>query len=288
LRSAARWAQAGREPANSSGGVMGERRKASDPGGALVPLAPSASERETIDALATNLSGLSADQLRLQWRNHLGGNAPAHLPGWLLMRVLAYRIQAAAFGDLDRAILRRLRKPGDEAFESGGARPFESRGPTTREGVGLKSGALLVREWNSRLERVMVLDDGYVWNGGVYRSLSQVAKAITGTSWNGHRLFALRAVRNGASNKKRSATSGPYPFHDIGMSPTPAAFAPAIPDRSPPLATKESDSTSSNESARRPICEGGTKARQARTRKGPRTDPAEVPPQAQTVQEVWR
>ena len=96
---------------------MAKRRNASGPGGALVPSAPSSSERETLDALVASLSGLSAHQLRLQWRNHLGGIAPAHLPGWLLMRVLAYRIQTAAFGDLDRAILRRLREPGDEAFE---------------------------------------------------------------------------------------------------------------------------------------------------------------------------
>ena len=113
------------------------------------------------------------------------------------MRVLAYRIQAAAFGDLDRAILRRLREPRDEAFESGGARPFATRGPTTRAGVGLRSGALLVREWKGHLERVMVLDDGFAWNGGVYPSLSQVAKAITGTNWNGHRFFGLKAVRSG-------------------------------------------------------------------------------------------
>ncbi len=53
------------------------------------------------------------------------------------MRVLAYRIQATAFGDLDTAILRRLREHRDASFES--ARPFAARGPTTRGGVGLKS-----------------------------------------------------------------------------------------------------------------------------------------------------
>ena len=126
----------------------------------------------------------------------------------------------------------------DEAFELGGARPFATRGPTMREGVGLKSGALLVREWNNRLERVMVLDDGYAWNGGVYRSLSQLAKAITGTSWNGHRFFGLKAVRNGASSRRRSAAPRPNPLLDTGM-PTLAAFAPASVDRSLPLATKE-------------------------------------------------
>ena len=79
------------------------------------PPAPSA--RETLDASVARLSGLNTDQLRLQWRNHLGGVAPAHLPRWLLLRVLAYRIQAAAFGDLDRAILRRLHEHREEAFE---------------------------------------------------------------------------------------------------------------------------------------------------------------------------
>ena len=54
-----------------------------------VPPAPSSSERETLDVLVASLSGLSVDQLRLQWRNHLGGIAPAHLPGWLIMRVLS-------------------------------------------------------------------------------------------------------------------------------------------------------------------------------------------------------
>ena len=219
---------------------MAKCRKANGAGEGSTPSAPSSSERETLDALVATLSGLNLDQLRLQWRNHLGGIAPAHLPGWLLMRVLAYRIQAAAIGDLDRAILRRLREPRDEAFELVDARPFATRGPTTREGVGLKSGALLVREWNSRLERVMVLDDGYAWNGGVYRSLSQVAKAITGTSWNGHRFFGLKAVRNGASSRRRSAAPRPNPLLDTGM-PTLAAFAPVSADRSPPLATKESD-----------------------------------------------
>jgi hypothetical protein len=180
---------------------MAKRQEARGAGEA--PPAPSSSERERLEAAVASLSSLNADQLRLQWRNHLGGIAPAHLPGWLMARVLAYRIQAAEFGDLDRAILRRLREPRDQAYESGGKRPFATRGPTTREGVGLKAGALLVREWNGHLERVMVLDDGFAWDGGVYPSLSQVAKAIRGTNWNGHRFFGLNAIRSGKRSKVR-------------------------------------------------------------------------------------
>ena len=197
---------------------MAKRQKARGAGEASVPPAPLSSERERLEAAVASFSGLNADQLRLQWRNHLGGIPPAHLPGWLLARVLAYRIQAATFGDLDRAILRRLCEMKSEALESGKARPFATRGPTTREGVGLSSGALLVREWNGRIERVMVFDGGYAWNGGVYRSLSQAAKAITGTNWNGHRFFGLKGARNRISNRKRIAAPTSKAALDTGAS----------------------------------------------------------------------
>ena len=184
---------------------MTTRRKARGAGGSSLLPAPALSEPGALDALVASLSHLSLDELRLQWRNYLGGSPPAHLPVWLLMRVLAYRIQAAAFRDLDRAILRRLREGRDEASDSVGARPFAIRGPTTCEGVRLKSGSLLAREWKGHHERVMVLDDGFAWNGGVYSSLSQVAKTITGTNWNGHRFFGLKA----ATDRERSQVRRP-------------------------------------------------------------------------------
>ena len=56
---------------------------------------------------------------------------------------------------------------------------------------------MLAREWRGRLERVSVLEDGFAWNGRTYGSLSMVAKAITGASWNGHRFFGLRSGRGG-------------------------------------------------------------------------------------------
>jgi hypothetical protein len=91
-------------------------------------------------------------------------------------------------------------------------------GDLRREGVGLKSGAFVVREWNGRIERVMVLDEGYAWNGGVYRSLSQAAKAITGTNWNGHRFFGLKGVRNGISRRKEIAAPTSNAALDTGVS----------------------------------------------------------------------
>jgi hypothetical protein len=76
--------------------------------------------------------------------------------------------------------------------ENGVGAPFDRRAPQTREGAGWKVGALLVREWNGRLERVMILEEGFAWNGQTFGSLSQIAKAMTGTTWNGHRFFGLR------------------------------------------------------------------------------------------------
>ena len=56
----------------------------------------------------------------------------------------------------------------------------------------MKPGTLLVREWQGALQRVMALDQGFAWNGATYASLSEVARAITGTNWNGPRFFGLR------------------------------------------------------------------------------------------------
>jgi hypothetical protein len=136
-----------------------------------------------------------AVQLRLQWRNQMGGTAPAHLPRWLLLRVLAYRLQGAALGDLDKATVRSIRAPRGDAIDFAGS-PFKKRKPRTRDGRGITSGALLVREWKGKLERVMVLNNGFAWNGRIFGSLSQVAKAVTGTSWNGHRFFGLRPMND--------------------------------------------------------------------------------------------
>jgi Protein of unknown function (DUF2924) len=158
-------------------------------------LTSSQSNVETLDATVVGLNDLGADRLRLQWRNHLGGTAPAHLPRWLLLRILAYRIQAGELGDLDKASVRSIRAPQGDAVEFAG-NPFRKRRPRTRDGIDLNPGAMLVRAWQCKLERVMVLNEGFAWNGRTFGSLSQVAKAITGTSWNGHRFFGLRSTKD--------------------------------------------------------------------------------------------
>ena len=90
-------------------------------------------------SIVADLEGRDLEGLRRQWRAHLGGEAPAHLPRWLLMRVLAYQLQSDAFGDLDKSIRRNLRSKKDD----GAGVPFDRRAPQTRQGVALKAGALL-------------------------------------------------------------------------------------------------------------------------------------------------
>jgi hypothetical protein len=158
-------------------------------------------------SIVANLEGLDLNGLRRQWRAHLGGEAPAHLSRWLLMKVLAYRLQSDAFGDLDKSI-RRIFRSGEE---DGAGSFFDRRVPQTHEGLGLKAGALLVREWNGNLERIMILEEGFAWNGQTFGSLSQIAKAMTGTNWNGHRFFGLRQGKTLVANKdsgRRRKTRG--------------------------------------------------------------------------------
>ena len=92
-------------------------------------LAMSSDALLSLDALLprmlADLEGLGIEGLRRQWRNHLGGEAPVHLPPWPLLRVLGYRLQAAAFGDIDKATRRIIQGEG----ETGAGAPFDRRDP---------------------------------------------------------------------------------------------------------------------------------------------------------------
>jgi Protein of unknown function (DUF2924) len=161
-----------------------------------------------LEAELVELERLSLDDLRLRWRNHWGRLAPAHLSRSLLLRVMAYRRQAETFGDLDRKTIRILERladddPADQSASAGssmpgseaGSKPEVSPARAGSESLVLKPGVLLIREWQSRIERVTVVEGGFAWNGATYASLSAVAFAITGTKWNGHRFFGVRPFR---------------------------------------------------------------------------------------------
>ena len=158
-----------------------------------------ASERLVEDEIA-HLRGLDLRGLRARWHSIFGRQAPSHLTRHLLFSVIAYRLQADRFGDLDHATRQVLdRTVAKEAGPAMSAR-LASFDQKRNE---LTPGTVLVREWDRQSQRVMVLADGFAWNGQTYDSLSKVAFAITGTKWNGPRFFGLRDKEGRSATEAR-------------------------------------------------------------------------------------
>lgn len=105
--------------------------------------------------------------------------------------MLAYRIQADVFGDLDAGMVQVLKAAVGSEGSAAITRLTDKVDQRNQE---LAPGAILTREWKGRDHRVMVLADGFAFEGKTYDSLSKVALAITGTKWNGPRFFGLRAA----------------------------------------------------------------------------------------------
>ncbi len=171
-------------------------KKVAEAGGAEAAAAASSSDVATLSQEVAALASLDLEELRGRWRKLFRGPAPAHLPRYLVLRIVAYRIQANALGDLDREAVRFLDAVAEDWQKRRAAGQKHSKRPPPIPPVpdkrSLKPGTILAREHNGELHRVMVLDDGFAWNGTTYRSLSEVARAITGTNWNGPRFFGLR------------------------------------------------------------------------------------------------
>jgi hypothetical protein len=128
--------------------------------------------------------------LKARWRSVTGRAAPAGFQRSLLLKLLGYRIQADALGDLDPDTARFLdRVATDRKLAKAKTLPLPDK-------VRAGQGAIFIREWEGFTHHVMHMADGYAWNGATYRSLSEVARAITGVRWNGPRSFGLRAREN--------------------------------------------------------------------------------------------
>ena len=147
------------------------------------------STKTSVEDEIAHLRGLDLVGLRVRWHSVVQRPAPTHLTRHLLFAVIAYRLQADRFGGLDHATRQVLdRTVAKEAGPAMSARLASFDQKRTE----LTPGTVLVREWDRRSQRVMVMADGFAWNGQTYDSLSKVAFAITGTKWNGPRFFGLR------------------------------------------------------------------------------------------------
>jgi hypothetical protein len=148
-----------------------------------------ASTKTSISDEIAHLRGLDLKGLRSRWQSVFQSLPADHLPRHLLFAIIAYRIQADRLGDLDhetKQILDRTDAKDRGTTMSTRLVSFDQKRTE------LTPGTVLVREWDRRSQRVMVMADGFAWNGQTYDSLSKVAFAITGTKWNGPRFFGMR------------------------------------------------------------------------------------------------
>lgn len=145
------------------------------------------------DALArvAALRTATTPELKQQWRELFAAEPPAFNRPYLQSR-LAYRVQELAYGGLKSEAVRRLEALGEQL--DGGNIALRRIRADERPIAGTR----LVREYHGTEHSVTVLLDGFEWQGRPYRSLSAIARAITGTRWNGWTFFGLKAHRGRA------------------------------------------------------------------------------------------
>jgi hypothetical protein len=139
---------------------------------------------DQLSAEIAAIESLSTAQLRGRWKALYGTQPPPRASRDLLMRAVAYRIQERALGGLSASTRRVLERIADDVRER---RP--TRATPMRK---LHAGAILLREWGGTRHQVTVLVNGVQFRGKQYRSLSEVARMITGSRWSGPLFFGLK------------------------------------------------------------------------------------------------
>lgn len=125
------------------------------------------------------LATMTLAQLKDRWVE-VEGTGPPALPPLILRRLLAQRLQERRFGGLSATVMRELERAAR------GETP-----PSQRQAIPLTPGARLVREWNGQTIAVEVRTDGFWWKDQLWRSLSEIAREVTGAHWSGPRFFGL-------------------------------------------------------------------------------------------------
>jgi hypothetical protein len=162
--------------------------------------------KKALEAEIARLPDLGLAELRVRWRAVYGSSAPKFFRRKLLVRAVAYQMQVKAFGGLSEATKLRLREIAAAAREG----TFDAAMADPR----IKPGIKLIRTWKKSTHEVIVLDDGFAWNGVRYTSLSTIAKAITGTSWNGWTFFGIKRAAARSTHDVRGKFKRPAPGRD--------------------------------------------------------------------------
>ena len=143
------------------------------------------------------LKSRSYDDLRFAWQRAYRNNPPKFLSRDLLELGIAWKLQERAFGGLGVTAKRHL----DEVAGAIGAKSDIAK---VRR-ISLRPGARLLREWAGEVHEVLVTEDGFEWRGKTWRSLSVIAREMTGTRWSGPRFFGLDQCNGGSV----AVTGGP-------------------------------------------------------------------------------
>lgn len=153
-------------------------------------------DERALEIEVARLRDLELSELRAVWQQHYGSVAPKTVRRKILILSIAWRIQAEALGGLKPATRKQLRQVA-EAARAGTAVPVRVV-PRTR------TGTRLMRVWQGKTHTVTVLGDSFEWQGVRYRSLSQIARLITGTRWNGPVFFGVKRRSPGTAADERS------------------------------------------------------------------------------------
>jgi hypothetical protein len=145
-----------------------------------------------IEQALAGIALLNIEEVRGYWRETMGSEPPAAFSRDLLARAICHRLQEEYLGGLSPRMRRLVASSGTGEAQTG---------------QHLKVGSIIVREHQNQVHEVMILPDGYCWQGQTYSSLSTIAKKITGTSWSGPRFFGVGRKANSA-DLKGPATEG--------------------------------------------------------------------------------
>ena len=150
-----------------------------------------ASPNNTVLRQVADLRNLSQEELKDLWRTLYGTEPPAHNKAHLVSR-LAYRIQELTYGGISEAAKEKMRAIMETSGldENGGESNSKRRRSTSRRDQPV-IGTRIVREWNGETHEVIVVQGGFQYDGRLFRSLTAVAQAITGSHWNGRAFFGL-------------------------------------------------------------------------------------------------
>jgi hypothetical protein len=201
----------------------------------MQPISPVQPPDPAVEAELDRLAIMPIVELRIRYRELFRGDPPKTFGPDLLRRSIAHRIQEKAYGDLSRSAQRLL----DQMMKAYAAKPNGKMVLPRR----IKPGSVLVREWKGNSHRVVVLADGFAYDGETYTNLSEIAVLITSTRWNGPRFFGLRSKsdesgesvdpgRSSALKRKTGAAThlnhsgrnGGPPPRDAGPTGKPAPF----------------------------------------------------------------